>query len=99
MNPRASSESGLHPSYRIAARPSSIQARSAATGFVVTIENARGPFEFVKGGAQYDVSNEGECGHMNEWAGVAERITSQKDVALTKVSDTEYRGVVYPTKC
>lgn len=95
MNPNASSESGLQPV---------VQERGAAKlnpnpkrgyGFVVTIENAPGPFEFAKGSAQYDVSNDDQCGHMNEWAGVSERITSHEDVALTKVSDTEYHGIVY----
>jgi hypothetical protein len=95
MTSNATTESGLQPVAHDRGAAKLNPSPKRGFGFVVTIENAPGPFEFVKGGAQYDVSNDDECGHMNEWAGVAERIRSQEDVALTKVSDTEYRGVVY----
>jgi hypothetical protein len=89
--PRAS---GLQPVEHDRGRAHLNPSPKRAYEIVMTIENAPGPFADVSGGAQYDVTNENECGHINS-AGVAERITSQERVALTKVSDTEYRGVVY----
>lgn len=59
------------------------------------INNAPGEFKYVKGGAQYDVVNEDECGSVHPMTGTASRITSQEDVALTRISATEYTGVVY----
>ncbi|WP_311239425.1 MULTISPECIES: hypothetical protein [unclassified Xanthomonas] len=61
----------------------------------LTLKNAPGAFGLVQGAAQYDVSNEAECGKIQPETGTAGRITSQEDFALKKVSDTEYRGTVY----
>jgi len=59
------------------------------------LKDAPGPFAVVSGVAQYDVVNEDQCGHVEPATGTASRITSQEDVVLHKVSDTEYRGRVY----
>ena len=59
------------------------------------INNAPGEFKYVKGGAQYDVVNEDECGSIHPKSGTASRITSQEDVQLTRLSSTEYTGIVY----
>ncbi|MEE7546918.1 hypothetical protein HF319_07680 [Xanthomonas sp. Kuri4-1] len=61
----------------------------------LTLKDAPGVFGLVQGGAQYDVTNEQECGRIQPETGTAGRITSQEDFALKKVSDTEYRGTVY----
>ena len=61
----------------------------------LTLKDAPGAFALVEGRAQYDVTNEAECGHVDPAAGVAERITSNEPFTLTKVSDTEYEGTVY----
>lgn len=95
MSQNASTQSGLQPVVQDRGAANLNPTPKRGYGIVVTIENAPGPFVSVSGGAQYDVSNEGQCGHVNESTGVAERITSHEDVPLTKVSDTEYRGVVY----
>lgn len=70
---------------------------SPRKAFEVTLilKNAPGAFGLVQGAAQYDVSNEAECGKIQPETGTAGRITSQEDFALKKVSDTEYRGTVY----
>lgn len=94
MNQNAPNESGLQPVEHDRGRAHLNPSPKRAYEIVMTIENAPGPFADVSGGAQYDVTNENECGHINA-AGVPERITSQERVALTKVSDTEYRGIVY----
>lgn len=94
MNQNTSDASGLQPVEHDRGRAHLNPSPKRAYEIVMTIENAPGPFADVSGGAQYDVTNENECGHINS-AGVAERITSQERIALTKVSDTEYRGVVY----
>lgn len=61
----------------------------------MTIENAPGPFAVVRGSAQYDVENHVECGRYVEFSGVHLSMTSLEDFPLTKVSDAEYRGIVY----
>lgn len=61
----------------------------------LTLKDAPGTFGLVQGAAQYDVSNEAECGKIQPETGTAGRITSQEDFALKKISDTEYRGTVY----
>lgn len=66
-----------------------------ARRIVVTLEDAPGPFAFVEGKAQYNVMNNDECGHINESAGVIERIVNFEAVPMTKVSGNEYKGVVY----
>ncbi len=62
---------------------------------VLRIDDAPGPFAVVEGVAQYDVTNEEQCGRIVPATGMAARITSQEPVQLKKVSDTEYRGTVY----
>jgi hypothetical protein len=62
---------------------------------VLNIADAPGTFAVVEGVAQYDVTNEQECGRIVPATGMAARITSQEPVQLKKVSDTEYRGTVY----
>lgn len=59
------------------------------------VEGAPGPLSQVSGTAQFDVSNDTECGHYNRLAGVVERITSNEPFTLAKVSDSEYSGVVH----
>jgi hypothetical protein len=49
----------------------------------------------VEGVAQYDVTNEDQCGHIEPATGTAARITSQEPVELRKVADGEYRGTLY----
>lgn len=61
----------------------------------LTIADAPGPFASVEGVAQYDVSNDDQCGKRIEWAGVTPRITSNETFELFKVSETEYEGTVY----
>jgi len=62
---------------------------------VLRLQNAPGDFAFIEGVAQYDVSNEDQCGYIEPETGVAARITSQEPVTLRKVADGEYRGTVY----
>lgn len=61
----------------------------------LTLDKAPGAFGLVEAAAQYDVSNEQECGKIQPETGTAGRITSQENVALKKISETEYRGTVY----
>ncbi|MGV8958891.1 MAG: hypothetical protein ACOH1V_00655 [Stenotrophomonas sp.] len=61
----------------------------------VKIDNAPGAFAVVEGGAQYDVTNEQECGRIEPATARAGRITSQEPVTLQRVSDDLYRGTVY----
>lgn len=61
----------------------------------VTLEGAPGPFASVTAVAQYDVSNEAECGKKDELAGVFLSITSNETVSLKRISENEYAGVVY----
>lgn len=61
----------------------------------VTLDRAPGPFASVSAVAQYDVSNEAECGKKDELAGVFLSITSNEPVTLKRISDTEYAGTVY----
>lgn len=62
---------------------------------VVTVADAPGTFQVIKGVAQYDVTNEAQCGHINEATGTPARITSMEPFELKRVSDTEFRGTVY----
>lgn len=61
----------------------------------VNLKDAPGPFQVVYGVSQYDVTNAAQCGKVNEVAGIAGDIASNEDIVLTKVSDTEYTGVLY----
>ncbi|RMH93135.1 hypothetical protein EBB59_06240 [Lysobacter pythonis] len=61
----------------------------------LTIDNAPGPFAVVEGIAQFDVTNEGECGYIDPFAGVPHRITSSEPFELNKISENEYRGTLY----
>ncbi|MFV7456347.1 hypothetical protein ACNPMX_16320 [Stenotrophomonas maltophilia] len=62
---------------------------------VLRLKDAPGEFAVVEGVAQYDVTNEDQCGHIEPATGTAARITSQEPVELRKVADGEYRGTVY----
>lgn len=66
-----------------------------AIQFTLKVHNAPGPFAVVEAVAQYDVTNEDQCGHIEPATGTGSRITSQEDVVLRKVSDDEYQGKVY----
>mgnify|MGYP003583082720 CR=1 FL=1 len=59
------------------------------------INNAPGEFKYVKGGAQYDVVNEDECGRIHPMTGLPARMTSLESVQLSRISETEYQGIVY----
>ncbi|AJQ81660.1 hypothetical protein BRN52_02670 [Xanthomonas oryzae pv. oryzae] len=61
----------------------------------LTLNKAPGAFGLVEAAAQYDVSNEQQCGKIQPETGTACRITSQENVVLKKISETEYRGTVY----
>ncbi len=61
----------------------------------VKLANAPGAFETIDGAAQFDVENPGECGNVDPVIGAIPRITSNEPIALKKVSDTEYAGVIY----
>ncbi|WP_349998216.1 hypothetical protein [Stenotrophomonas lacuserhaii] len=63
--------------------------------FVLKINDAPGPINVVEAVAQYDVTNEEQCGRIQPETGTAGRITSQEPVKLRKVADGEYRGIVY----
>ena len=60
---------------------------------VLRLKDAPGDFALVKGVAQYDVTNEDQCGHIEPATGTAARITSQEPVELRKVAEGEYRGM------
>lgn len=68
---------------------------SKAYELVLRLKNPPGDFAVIEGVAQYDVSNEDQCGYIEPETGVAARITSQEPVTLRKVGDNEYRGTVY----
>lgn len=95
MNQNAATESGLQPVTQDRGRAQLNPQPTRAYALTLRIENAPGPFATVEGSAQYDVVNEDQCGHINAASGTAERITSHEPVALTKVGEGEYRGVVY----
>ncbi|NIK40307.1 hypothetical protein FHY12_002632 [Xanthomonas arboricola] len=61
----------------------------------VKIDKAPGAFGAVNGYAQYDVTNDSECGRIHPETGVGRRITSNESFALQKVSEQEYRGTIY----
>lgn len=61
----------------------------------MTIHDAPGPFGIVRAYAQYDVENNNDCGPIHPMTGTASRMTRLEPFALTKLSDTEYEGVVY----
>lgn len=66
-----------------------------AHALVVKIEGAPGPLDVVEAVAQYDVTNEAQCGRVIPATGTAGRITSQEPVTLRRVGDNEYHGTVY----
>lgn len=61
----------------------------------LTLDKAPGVFAAVNGYAQYDVSNDRECGQIHPQTGVGQRITSSESISLKKVSEQQYRGVLY----
>ena len=62
---------------------------------VLRLKDAPGDFAVVEGVAQYDVTNEDQCGRIEPATGTAARITSQEPVELRKVAEGEYRGTLY----
>ena len=62
--------------------------------FSLRVVGAPGPFAEVQATAQYDVSNEAECGHINPASGTAERITSQETLSLQPAADGSWHGEV-----
>nr|WP_298126701.1 hypothetical protein [uncultured Pseudoxanthomonas sp.] len=66
-------------------------------GYVITmtLKDAPGPFASIEGVAQYTVENSSECGKKIPIAGVFPRISTNEPFVLTRVSESEYRGVVY----
>lgn len=95
MSPSTSTDTGLQPVVQERGLAKLNPQPKRGYEVVLTIEDAPGPFALVEGRAQYDVTNENECGHINATSGTAERITSIEPFTLTKVSETEYRGTVY----
>ena len=66
-------------------------------GYVITmtLKDAPGPFASIEGVAQYTVENSAECGKKIPIAGVFPRISTNEPFVLTRVSESEYRGIVY----
>ena len=66
-------------------------------GYVITmtLKDAPGPLASIEGVAQYTVENSAECGKKIPIAGVFPRISTNEPFVLTRVSESEYRGVVY----
>ncbi len=62
---------------------------------VLKIQDAPGPLHLVEAVAQYDVTDEAQCGRIQPETGTAGRITSQEPVELRRISEGEYRGTVY----
>ncbi|SOD56778.1 hypothetical protein SAMN06296416_1114 [Pseudoxanthomonas wuyuanensis] len=58
------------------------------------IEGAPGPFAVVEGVAHYEVENR-ECGRYLKFAGTFPRMTSSETFEMTRISENEYRGMVY----
>jgi hypothetical protein len=59
------------------------------------IENAPGPFAVVQGAAQYDVTNEEECGVFSAMAGGYNREVNHVALQWERLSDTTYATTVY----
>lgn len=62
---------------------------------VLAVGNAPGPFAHVQGVAQFDVSNEQECGRIQPETGRAGRITSQEPIVLNPSGNGQYRGLFH----
>ncbi len=90
MNTQATTETG-NGEQRAKHKPQPKQAYR----ITLNITDAPGPFASAEGIAQYDVVNEPECGNYLKSVGVFPRITSNEPFALTRVSDTEFQGIVY----
>ena len=61
----------------------------------MTMKDAPGPFASIGAVAQYTVDNSAECGKKIHTAGVFPRITTNEPFVMARVSDNQYRGVVY----
>lgn len=55
-----------------------------AYALTVKLDKVPGSFAAVNGYAQYDVSNDSECGQIHPQTGVGQRITSSEPVVLKK---------------
>lgn len=62
---------------------------------VMEIENAPGPFAIVQGAAQYDVTNEEECGEFRAMAGGYNREVNHVPLQWEKISDTTFATTIY----
>ena len=61
----------------------------------VVLEDAPGPFAQIKASVQYNALNGATCGKASRLAGNVPNPSIMEDVTFERVSDTEYRGVVY----
>lgn len=71
--------------------PSSRDARE----FRVVVKDPPVRFTEANASVQYDVVNAAECGKKNRLSGALPGIRSSEPVELTKISDTEFKGVVF----
>lgn len=63
--------------------------------FTWEVHDAPGPFAEVIARAQYDVVNESECGFVHPMTGTATRMTTSREVALTRSATGEYSGTTF----
>lgn len=61
----------------------------------IRVDGAPGDFSSVRGTVQYDVVNAAQCGKRDALSGAVPSITSNETFELTRLSDTEFTGVVY----
>jgi len=61
----------------------------------VVLSSPPGPFASVSGVAQYNVSNAGKCAKGDPIVGNVPVLTENVPFELSKVSETEYTGVIY----
>lgn len=63
--------------------------------FRVDVKDPPVRFTEITASAQYDVINAADCGKKNRLSGALPGIRSTESVELTKISETEFTGVVY----
>lgn len=68
---------------------------SDARKFRVVVKDPPVRFPEAKASVQYDVVNAAECGKKNRLSGALPGIRSTEPVKLTRISETEFTGVVY----
>ncbi|WP_312996529.1 hypothetical protein [Achromobacter animicus] len=57
--------------------------------------DGKSPFTVVEGTAQFDASNGARCGKSNAVSGHVPTLTSHEPFRLSRISATEYAGIVY----